>query len=124
MTTRQGYPDGSTKLFLMVKIEGVSCQMEAGTQPSKSIISWATLKKMLLSLQKSQLRPGPVKLCDYQGNRIPIIGHGCFRVEKDSFTGRLPLIIVNGSLPSLLGLDWFSSLGLVISGIHILIDQF
>lgn len=39
-------------------------------------------------------------------------------MEFKKFTGRLPLVIVDGSLPSLLRLDWFKSLGLGISGIN------
>ncbi|XP_060542704.1 uncharacterized protein LOC117675378 isoform X2 [Pantherophis guttatus] len=92
--------------------------MEVDTRSAKSIISWTTIKKLLPILRKSQLHPCPVKLRDYQGNYIPIIGHGHFLVEKDTFTSRLPLIVVDVSLPSLLGLDWFSTLGLGISGIH------
>ncbi|XP_060541499.1 uncharacterized protein LOC117675782 [Pantherophis guttatus] len=118
LTTHRDSTTRSNKLFLTVKIEGVPCRMEVDTGSSKSIVSWTTIKEMMPSLQKNQLHPSPVKLRDYQGNRIPIIGHGRFLVEYDSFTGRLPLIVVDGSLPSLLGLDWFGSFGLAITGIH------
>lgn len=118
MTAHPRSLDHSAKLLMTVKIESAACQMEVDTGSSKSIISWSTMKKLLPDLQKSHLRPCPIHLRDYQGNYIPIIGHGQFLVEKDGFTGHLPLIVVDSSLPSLLGLDWFSSLVLGITGIH------
>lgn len=92
--------------------------MEVDTRSLKSIVFWSAIKQLMPTLRKNQLCPFPVKLQDYQGNYIPIIGQGCFLVEKDRFAGCLPLIVVDGSLPSLLRLDWFSSLGLAIMGIH------
>lgn len=111
--------DGETKkLILSVKIEGVDCPMEVDTGSSKSIVSWSTLRRILPAVKKTQLQPCPVKLRDYLGTPIPILGQGSFQVEKGSFKGCLPLIVVQGSLPSLLGLEWFSSLGLEIAGVH------
>lgn len=106
------------KIYLTVKIEGVSCQMEVDTGSSRSIIAWATLHKLMPILFKSHLSACSTRLCDYQGNSFPIVGQVNLWVEKGNFSGYLPIIIIRGHLPSLLGLDWFEALGLTVSGIH------
>lgn len=70
------------------------------------------------SIVKVRLTFSRLNLQDYQGNYIPILGCGRFRVNYKNFSGRLKLVVVKGSLPSLLGLDWFDTLGLAVTGIH------
>ncbi|XP_032069726.1 uncharacterized protein K02A2.6-like [Thamnophis elegans] len=106
------------KIQLTVLIEGKPCAMELDTGSATSIVSWSTIKRIVPQLSKRQLHDCNLTLRDYQGNLIPIIGTRKVRVQFKGFDGRLPLIIVDGRLPSLLGLDWFQSLGLQISGIH------
>lgn len=86
--------------------------MEVDTGSSKSIIAWHTLKKIAPELNQGHLRACNRRLCDYQGNNIPILGHAHFLVEKGIFSGHPPLLVVKGKLPSLLELDWFKVLGL------------
>ncbi|XP_032069854.1 uncharacterized protein K02A2.6-like, partial [Thamnophis elegans] len=106
------------KIQLAVTIEGKPCEMELDTGSATSIVSWSTIKRLLPQLSKRQLQDCHLTLRDYQGNLIPVIGTRKVRVQFKRFDGRLPLIIVEGRLPSLLGLDWFQSLGLQVSGIH------
>ncbi|XP_032069735.1 uncharacterized protein K02A2.6-like [Thamnophis elegans] len=106
------------KIQLTVNIEGRPCEMELDTGSATSIVSWSMIKRLLPQLSKRQLQDCNLTLRDYQGNLIPVIGTRKVRVQFKGFSGRLPLIIVEGRLPSLLGLDWFQSLGLQISGIH------
>ncbi|XP_058031613.1 uncharacterized protein K02A2.6-like [Ahaetulla prasina] len=108
----------SNKIFLTVNLEGAPCKMEVDTGSSKSLISWTTLKRLLPKFSKNHLSQCPVRLRDYQGHPIPILGCNLFNVSHGRFTGRLPLIIVKGSLPSLLGLDWFEAFGLNVLGTH------
>lgn len=61
------------KFFLSVLIEDRPCQMELDTGSSVSIISWATLTKLVPSMVKSRLTASRLRLRDYQGNHIPII---------------------------------------------------
>lgn len=63
-------------------------------------------------------------LKDYQGTPSPIIGRGYFSVQYKQFAGRLPLVVVEKPLTSLLGLNWFASLGLTIGGINSITDDF
>ncbi|XP_032068760.1 uncharacterized protein K02A2.6-like [Thamnophis elegans] len=106
------------KIQLTVTVEGKPCEMELDTGSATSIVSWSTMKRLVPQLSKRQLQNCNLMLRDYQGNLIPVIGTRKVRVQFKGFDGRLPLIIVEGRLPSLLGLDWFQSLGLQISGIH------
>ncbi|XP_032071928.1 uncharacterized protein K02A2.6-like [Thamnophis elegans] len=106
------------KIQLTVTVEGKPCEMELDTGSTTSIVSWSTVKRLLPQLSKRQLQDCNLTLRDYQGNLIPVIGTRKVRVQFKGFDGWLPLIIVEGRLPSLLGLDWFQSLGLQISGIH------
>lgn len=92
--------------------------MEIDTGLSNSIISCYTLNKLVPNISKRSLSHCSIQLQDYQGNAILVLGKGDFQVESPNFTGKLPIIIVEGTLPSLLGLDWFQSLGLSVSGIH------
>ncbi|XP_013931418.1 PREDICTED: uncharacterized protein LOC106556905 [Thamnophis sirtalis] len=91
--------------------------MEVDIGSSKSLVSWATIKRIVPSLTKAKLRQCPIRLRDYQGQPIPIVGCDTFNIASRNFQGPLPLIIMDGHLPSLLGLDRFSALGLSISGV-------
>lgn len=115
--------NSNKKIRLIVQIEGVPCQMELDTGSLTSIVSWSTMKRLLPKLSKHRLQSCSLTLWDYQGNIIPIIGSGKFRVQFKGFTRHLPLTVVEGALPSLLGLDWFESLGLKISGINCIQDS-
>ncbi|XP_058038706.1 uncharacterized protein K02A2.6-like [Ahaetulla prasina] len=94
--------------------------MEIDTGSSVSIIAWHTISRLVPSLRKHQLDRARLKLRDYQGNHIPILGSGYFQVQYKNFNDRLRIIVVDGILPSLLGLEWFDALGLAITGIHAL----
>ncbi|XP_058024074.1 uncharacterized protein K02A2.6-like [Ahaetulla prasina] len=106
------------KIYITVSLEGAPCQMEVDTGSSRSLIAWATVRKLVPSFSKSRLQPCSMTLKDYQGNIIPTLGVGSFGVTYDSFAGKLPLIVVRRNLPCLLGLDWFDALKLSISGVH------
>lgn len=107
---------GKQKIHLTVHIEGKPCVMEVDTGSATSIVSWSTLKWLVPSMSKRRLSPCDLFLRDYQHNSIPVAGCGDFRVNFKEFSGRLPLIVVDGPLPSLLGLNWFDALGLTSKG--------
>ncbi|XP_058025500.1 uncharacterized protein LOC131191414 [Ahaetulla prasina] len=113
----------NNKIYLTVKLEGVPCKMEVDTGSSKSLIPWATIQQILPSISKQHLKPCQVRLKDYQGKAIPIMGCDDFHINHRNFSGCLPLIIVKGNLPSLLGLNWFTVFGLNILGIHAMVPD-
>lgn len=102
----------ANKIFLTVLLEGAACHMEVDTGSSRSLIAWSILKRLLPMMSLSRLKPCPVTLRDYQGKFIPTLGVAKFQVSYESFTGKLPLIVVKDDLPCLLGLDWFAALHL------------
>lgn len=75
-------------------------------------------QKVVPNISKKHLHQCNIRLQDYQGNSIPVLGRGSFQVESSNFTSTLQLVIMDDTLPSLLGLDWFHALGLKVSGIH------
>ncbi|KAG8136684.1 hypothetical protein E2320_005247, partial [Naja naja] len=83
-----------------------------------TIISQTTLDDIVDKKKEQKLKPIRVRFRDYQGNNIPSAGSSKFFVKYGQFAGYLPLVISKGSLPSLLGLDWFASLRLGVTGIH------
>uniref|UniRef100_UPI0010A03C36 uncharacterized protein K02A2.6-like n=1 Tax=Podarcis muralis TaxID=64176 RepID=UPI0010A03C36 len=106
------------KLNVTVLIEGAPCDMEIDTGSALSIVSWSTIKRLVPRVSKRQLDSHRVHLRDYQGNDIPVVGVGRFRIAFKDFSGLLRLVVVEGQRPSLLGLDWFDALGLEVTGIN------
>lgn len=93
------------KIFLTIQLEGVPYCMEVDSGSSLSLVSWSTIKWLVPRITKRWLKPCSLRLRDYQGNNIPILGSYKARVKFKSFWGRLKLIIVDISLPRLLGLN-------------------
>ncbi|XP_058032676.1 uncharacterized protein K02A2.6-like [Ahaetulla prasina] len=91
--------------------------MEVDTGSSITIMSWNNLEKNLPAIAKRKLRPQKLKVQDYQGNRIPVRGVTTVHVKYGQFEKTLPITIVDGTLPSLLGLDWFRKLGMGVTGV-------
>uniref|UniRef100_A0A670I1V5 CCHC-type domain-containing protein n=1 Tax=Podarcis muralis TaxID=64176 RepID=A0A670I1V5_PODMU len=118
--TTIGQTDSPTrrKLNVTVLIEGAPCDMEIDTGSALSIVSWSTIKRLVPRVSKRQLDSHRVHLRDYQGNDIPVVGVGRFRIAFKDFSGLLRLVVVEGQRPSLLGLDWFDALGLEVTGIN------
>ncbi|XP_058024066.1 uncharacterized protein K02A2.6-like [Ahaetulla prasina] len=91
--------------------------MEVDTGSSITIMSWSNLEKNLPAIAKRKLRPQKLRVQDYQGNRIPVRGATTVHVKYGQFEKTLPITIVDGTLPSLLGLDWFQALGMGVTGV-------
>ncbi|XP_058049000.1 uncharacterized protein K02A2.6-like, partial [Ahaetulla prasina] len=106
------------KIFTNPKIEGVPCQLEVDTGSAITIMSWDTFVKALPHIAKRKLQKQRLRVQDYQGNRIPVRGTTTVRVEYGQHKKTLPITLVEGTLPSLLGLDWFRALGMGVTGIH------
>lgn len=62
------------KIFLTVVIEGQPCRMEVDTGSSISIVSWSAIKCLVPTMSKRSLAPCTIRLRDYQGKVIPILG--------------------------------------------------
>ena len=106
-----------SKLRVTTFINGTPCPMEIDSGSAFSIISRETLL-MIPRRASTRLKPLGVRLTDFQGKRVPVAGVGTFSVSFKNRQARLPLVVVEGPRTSLLGLDWFQSLGITVEGIN------
>ena len=102
-------------MMIPVKIEDITLSMELDTGASVSIISEKTYKKWLSSkaLQKST-----VSLRTYTGEPLDVMGSMEVEVKYKSQEARLPLLVVTGEGPCLLGRDWLQQIQLDWREIH------
>ena len=67
---------------------------------------------------KKKLEPVQVKLQTYSKEPLPVVGGVWVWVDYEGQTERLPLIIVKGNGPTLLGRDWMGGIHLNWHKIH------
>ncbi|XP_032091803.1 uncharacterized protein K02A2.6-like, partial [Thamnophis elegans] len=103
---------------IKILIEGKPCQMEVDSGSSKSLLSWDTFSMLCPHVKRCHLSPLNAILTDYQGSHISILGSYALRVSYGKFCAVLPALIVQKPLPAILGLEWFSPLGISLQGIH------
>lgn len=92
-----------------IKLNGIDTQMEVDTGASVSVISEKTLKHIRKGENLLYLQQTGAKLRTYTNEDIPVKGKVETFVQYKSQTKHLPIIVVNGNGPSLLGqikLDW------------------
>ena len=99
-------------LQTMVTIEGKVVPMEVDTGASVTVVSETTLSSIWGSQTVPPLQSTTVKLRTYTGSEIPVVGELTVRVRHQDQQLELPLVIVAGSGPSLLGRDWLSQMHL------------
>ncbi|ETE66563.1 hypothetical protein L345_07655, partial [Ophiophagus hannah] len=105
MTVGHSNMTNARKVHVQVTIEGQTCRMEVDSGSYLSMVSWATIKRLIPDISQKQLKRQTLMLKDYQGNKIRILGIGQFRVTFKEYTRVLPLAIVDRDRPSLLGLE-------------------
>ena len=83
-------------------------QMEVDTGASVSLMGEAHFKS--LKEKGATLSPSKAKLSTYTGETIQVLGISDVKVEHKGQTAVLPLIVIPGSGPPLLGRDWLTTL--------------
>lgn len=109
-------PQSTPPLKVTLKLEDCQVEMEIDTGEALSLVSEATFEK--LWKEKPALAPSQVRLCSYSGEPIPVIGSVEVNVAYKQQSARLPLLVVLGDGPSLLGRNWLSQLKLDWQEIH------
>ncbi|XP_026534935.1 uncharacterized protein K02A2.6-like, partial [Notechis scutatus] len=104
------------KVHVEVGIEDRPCKMEVGSGSYLSMVAWREIKRLVPTIHRHELESQKLILKDYQGNRIPVVGIGHFKITFKGRTEILPLTIVDKDHPSLLGLQWFAPLGIEVTG--------
>ncbi|KAL5515654.1 hypothetical protein EMCRGX_G000851 [Ephydatia muelleri] len=94
--------------------------MEVDTGAAVSLISDATFKSLWPEASRPPLQPSSVLLRTYTGEQLTLVGQVSVNVSYGGKCHRLPLLIVRGNGPSLLGRDWVSVLALKLEELSVL----
>ena len=93
----------SPPIMIKVKLDDCLVDMEVDTGASISLMSERTFNKMWPG---RTLQPSTLKLRTYLKETIPVVGCTTVNVNYNGQFCKLPLVVVAGSGPSLVGRDW------------------
>lgn len=93
-------------LLVTASLDNAKLEMEVDTGASVSIISEETYNRLWSPEDAPPLQESSVKLRTYSGEQIGVKGSTTVTVNYKEQTEQLPLVVANGSGPSLLGRDW------------------
>jgi len=96
-------------IHIPVTVEGRVVDMLLDTGAQATLVSETVYRKSLAHLT---LRKCNTKLFTFTGERISTLGEVTVNVEYEQQTDKLPLVIVKGDRPALLGCDWLKILRL------------
>ena len=102
-------------LKVSLSVDHCPLDMEVDTGESVSIISQATFDELWPNRSKA---PSSIRLQSYTGDLISVVGSIEVTAEYQEQTATLPLVIVEGNGPSLLGRNWLKQIRLDWQGIH------
>ena len=96
-------------ILVKIKLDGCVIDMEVDTGASICLMPESTFNTLWpgRSLQSSSMR-----LQTYLKETIPVVGCTCVNVDYNGQVCELPLVVVGGFGPSLLGRDWLSQIQL------------
>ena len=114
LTTGKNHP-----LTVKVKINNADLQMEVDTGATLSIISKKTYERLWPTQKLAPLlKFSHATLKTYTGEQIKVLGSIDVNVTYQTQKRRLPLLVVAGDGPSLLGRDWLQQIKLDWSGLY------
>ena len=105
-------------LLAGMTVNNVQLQMEVDTGASVSLISEDTYNNLWPTSQRPTLQPSTRKLHTYTGEKLDVQGTLTVDVTYGSQQQTLPLLVVAGSGPSLLGRDWLQKIRLDWQALH------
>ena len=92
--------------------------MEIDTGASLSLISKATFDKVQSSAILPPLKSEQIKLRAYTGEATSVLGSVSVTAQSKTCTCTLPLLVVEGGGPSLIGQNWLTELHLDWRAVH------
>ena len=101
--------ESARPLKVIVKMDDRSIPMEVDTGAALSLVSEATYKE---KWPEKTLEQSTKKLYAYSGEAIPVLGSMTVCVTYKSQVVNLPLLVVKGEGPSLLGRNWLNHIRL------------
>ena len=93
-------------------------EMEIDTEASVSLISKNTFDKLQSSAAFPPLMNEQIKLRTYTGEEISVLGSISVTAKSENCTSTLPLLVVEGNGPSLMGRNWLTELCLDWKTVH------
>ena len=96
---------GTPPITVRIKLDECLVDMEVDTGASVSLMSENTFRTLWPG---RRVLPSPVRLRTYLKESIPVVGCTNVNVDYNGQLCELPLVVVGGSGPSLLGRDWLS----------------
>ncbi|XP_058026040.1 uncharacterized protein LOC131191673 [Ahaetulla prasina] len=105
------------KTYTMVTVDGKKIKMEVDTGSPITIVSWPIIQKLLPHIKENHLQAQYLRIRDFQGNKVPVKGTATVNVVYGQYKEKLPITIVQGNLPSLMGWDWIRKLGIGLFGV-------
>ena len=113
----QLHSDNNNPIELTMDIDNKPLKMELDTGASVSLIS----AKTFATLQSSrQLQKSNTVLRTYSGEQIRVVGNIDVSVKYNTQVVTLPLLVIEGEGPSLLGRNWLKHIKLDWKNIHIM----
>ena len=110
---------GSSKpIMVKALMNNVELMMEVDTGATLSIMSEKTYRESWPTQSSPTLQPSEAKLKTYTGEDIPIKGKIQVDVTLQHQRATLPLLVVQGNGPTLLGRDWLQVIQLDWSKLH------
>ena len=108
-------------IMVDLQLDNCSVSMEVDTGASMSLISETTYKRLW---PKRSLSPSEVKLHTYSKEPIAVLGSCYVNITYKGQTFKeMPLIVVKGSGPSLMGRNWLREVTLDWHEIHCMVSQ-
>ena len=105
----------SPPILVKVKLDDCMVNMEVDTGAAMSLMSQSTFQGLWPG---RELQPSQVRLRAYTKEPIPVVGCCNVNIEYNGQSAQLPLLVVGGSGPTLLGRDWLSQIRLDWHQIH------
>ena len=103
-------------LRLSIKLNEHMVEMELDTGASVSLMSEATFRQLW---PQEKLAPSQCRLCSYSKEPIPVLGSFEVVVSYKDQQATLPLIVVEGEGPTLLGRNWLDHIVADCKEIHL-----
>ena len=113
----------SDPIVVIWLLNGEPTDMEYDTGISLSIISQDTYAKVSKSSCIDDLQKTDVKLKTYMGESIPVLGKVRMHVKREDQEEVLPVLVVKGTGPNLVGRDWLNKIKVNFWEVHSLTNQ-
>lgn len=105
-------------VMTVLSINGSKTEFEVDTGCGVTVMNQSNFLKLWVKDQIPQLEPSMVKLKTYTGQALTVLGCAKVEVKHQTHVRKLPVVVVPGTGPNLLGRGWIKELGMRWETIH------